>query len=186
MKKCKQVHFIKGTDLSNLENKLNEALMDGAELGGIDIASLTGAIVVTEFIGEIKKTALDELEDKLGRHNCEECPFFTESTDKRKKWHTCEKGKRVQKSTPCCIAYYDLIREEAESDLSENQGEDERVRLEGRGCSGMAESITSSRIRQIEWEKQIPTLGMRIPFGIPKDSTGGTIQGGTRCLTRSF
>lgn len=186
MKKCRQLYFITGADLNDLENKLNEALMDGAELGGIDIASLTGAIVVTEYVGDIKKTALDELEDELGRHNCEECPFFVESNDKRKKWHTCEKGKRVQKSTPCCIAYYELIREEETSDLSENQGEDERVRLEGRGCSGMAESITTSRIRQIEWEKQIPTLGMRIPFGIPKDSTGGTIQGGTRCLMRSF
>lgn len=170
MKKCKQVHFIKGTDLSDLENKLNEALMDGAELGGIDIATLTGVIIVTEFVGESKKTALDELEDELGRHNCEECPFFAESTDKRRKWQTCEKGKRVQKSTPCCIAYYDLIREEAESDLSENQGEDEGVRLESRGCGGVAKGIPASGLRQTEWEKQVPTLGMRIPVGVSKDT----------------
>lgn len=184
MKKCKQVHFIKGTDLSDLEKKLNEALMDGAELGGIDIASFTGAIVVTEYVGDIKKTALDELEEKLGRHNCEECPFFVESNDKRKKWHTCEKGKRVQKSTPCCIAYYDLIREEAGSDLSENQGEDERVRLESRGCSGVAEGISASGLRQIKRSKQIQTVGVRIPVGVPKHPAGGIVRGGARCLMR--
>lgn len=175
MKKCKQVHFIKGKDLKDLENKLNEALMDGAELGCIDIASLIGAIVVTEYVGDIKKTALDELEDELGRHNCEECPFFVESTDKRKKWHTCEKGKRVQKSSSCCIAYYELIREEETSDLSENQGKDERVRLEGRGCRGVAESFTAGGVRQTEWEKQVPTFRVRIPRGIPKDTAGRVV-----------
>lgn len=168
MKKCKQVHFIKGKDLKDLEQKLNEALMDGAELGGIDIASLTGAIVVTEYVGDIKKTALDELEDELGRHNCEECPFFVESTDKRKKWHTCEKGKRVQKSTSCCIAYYEHIREEVKSDLSEDQGKNEGVRFENRGCRSLAEGITAGRVRQTEREKQIPSVGMRIPLGISK------------------
>lgn len=175
MKKCKQVHFVKGTDLSDLENKLNKALMDGAELGGIDIASLTGAIVVTEYVRDIKKTALDELEDELGRHNCSECPFFVESTDKRKKWHTCEKGKRVQKSSACCIAYYELIREEETSDLSENQGKDERVRLEGRGCGSLAESITAGGVRQTEWSVKVPTFGVRIPRGIPKDTAGRVV-----------
>lgn len=175
MKKCKQVHFVEGKDLKDLEQKLNEALMDGAELGCIDIASLTGAIVVTEYVGDIKKTALDELEDELGRHNCEECPFFVESTDKRKKWHTCEKGKRVQKSSACCIAYYELIREEETSDLSENQGKNERVRREGRGCRSVAESFTAGGVRQTEWEKQIPTIGMRIPLGIPKDTAGRVV-----------
>ena len=175
MKKCKQVHFVEGKDLKDLEQKLNEALRDGAELGGIDIASLTGAIVVTEYVGDIKKTALDELEDELGRHNCEECPFFTESADKRKKWHTCEKGKRVQKSSACCIAYYDFIREEETSDLSENQGKDERVRLEGRGCRSLAESFTAGGVRQTEWEKQIPTFGMRISVGVPKHTAGRVV-----------
>lgn len=175
MKKCKQVHFVEGKDLKDLENKLNEALMNGAELGGIDIASLTGAVVVTEYVGDIKKTALDELEDELGRHNCSECPFFVESNDKRKKWHTCEKGKRVQKTTPCCIAYYESLREEAESDLSENQGEDERVRREGRGCRSLAESIAPSDIRQTEWAKQIPTFGMRVSVGVPKDTAGRVV-----------
>ena len=175
MKKCKQVHFVEGTDLKDLENKLNEALMEGAEFGGVDIASLTGAIVVTEYVGDIKKTALDELEDELGRHNCEECPFFVESTDKRKKWHTCKKGKRVQKSTPCCIAYYELIREEETSDLSENQGKDERVRRESRGRGGVAEGITAGGVRQTEWSVKVPTFGMRIPRGVPKHTTGRVV-----------
>lgn len=175
MRLCKQVDFIQGTDIQDLKEKLNKALLNGAELGCIDIASLTGAIVVTEYVGDIKKTALDELEDELGRHNCEECPFFVESTDKRKKWHTCEKGKRVQKSSACCIAYYELIREEAESDLSENQGKDERVRPKGRGRGGVAESVTAGGVRQTEWEKQIPTFRVRIPRGIPKDTAGRVV-----------
>lgn len=181
MKKCKQVHFIKGTDLSDLENKLNEALMNGAELGGIDIASLTGAVVVTEYVGDIKKTLFDELEDELGRHNCEECPFFTESADKRKKWQTCGKGKRVQKTTPCCIAYYENLEKEVASELSDDQGENEGVRCESRGCGGVAESVTAGRIRPTEWEKQVPSVGVRIPLDISQDSTGGVIQGGARC-----
>ena len=175
MKKCKQVHFVEGKDLKDLEQKLNEALRDGAELGAVDLSLCVAMVVVTEYVGDIKKTALDELEDELGRHNCSECPFFVESTDKRKKWHTCEKGKRVQKSSACCIAYYETLREEAESDLSENQGKDERVRLEGRGCRSLAESFTAGGVRQTEWEKQIPTFGVRIPRGVPKDTAGRVV-----------
>lgn len=175
MKKCKQVKTLRAKDLTELETKLNEALRDGAELGAVDLSLCIAMIVVTEYVGDIKKTALDELEDELGRHNCSECPFFVESTDKRKKWHTCEKGKRVQKSSACCIAYYELIREEETSDLSENQGKDERVRLEGRGCRSLAESFTAGGVRQTEWEKQVPTFGMRIPRGIPKDTAGRVV-----------
>ena len=175
MKKCKQVKTLRAKDLTELETLINKELMEGAELGAIDLALCVAMVVVTEYVGDIKKTALDEMEDELGRHNCEECPFFTESTDKRKKWHTCEKGKRVQKTTPCCIAYYESLREEAESDLSENQGEDERVRREGRGCRSLAESIAPSDIRQTEWAKQIPTFGMRVSVGVPKDTAGRVV-----------
>lgn len=170
MKKCKQVKTLRAKDLTELETLINKELMEGAELGGIDIASLTGAIVVTEYVGDIKKTALDQLEDELGRHNCSECPFFVESTDKRKKWHTCEKGKRVQKSSACCIAYYELIREEETSDLSENQGKDERVRRESRGRGGVAESVPASRLRQTERSEQVPYIGTRIAFGVLQDT----------------
>lgn len=170
MKKCKQVHFVEGTDLKDLENKINEALRDGAELGGIDIASLTGAIIVTEYVGDIKKTLLDELEDELGRHECGECPFFKESTDKRKKWTVCEKGKRVQRTSCCCTAYYETLREEETSEVSENQRKDERVRRESRRCSGVAESVPASRLRQTEWSEQIPSVGMRIAFGVLQDT----------------
>ena len=175
MKKCKQVKTLRAKDLTELETLINKELMEGAELGAIDLALCVAMVVVTEYVGDIKKTALDELEDELVRHNCEECPFFVESTDKRKKWHTCEKGKRVQKSSACCTAYYELIREEETSDLSENQGKDERVRLEGRGCRSLAESFTAGGVRQTEWEKQIPTIGMRIPLGIPKDTAGRVV-----------
>ena len=175
MNKCKQVKTLRAKDLTELETLINKELMEGAELGAIDLALCVAMIVVTEYVGDIKKTALDELEDELGRHNCSECPFFVESTDKRKKWHTCEKGKRVQKSSACCIAYYELIREEETSDLSENQGKDERVRLESRGRGGVAESVTAGGVRQTKWEKQIPTIGMRIPLGIPKDTAGRVV-----------
>lgn len=180
MRLCKQVKFVQGTDIHDLQEKLNKALLNGAELGGIDIASLTGAIVVTEYVGEIKKTLLDELEDQFGHHSCEECPFFVESTDRRKKWHECAKhGKRVMRSSPCCVDYY---REEGARDISENQREDERVRCEGRGCRGVAESIPASGIRQAQRTEQIPSSGMRITFDILQDPTGRIIQGGAeRC-----
>ena len=175
MKKCKQVKTLRAKDLTELETLINKELMEGAELGAIDLTLCVAMIVVTEYVGDIKKTALDELEDELGRHNCSECPFFVESTDKRKKWHTCEKGKRAQKSSTCCIAYYELIREEETSDLSENQGKDERVRLEGRGCRSLAESFTAGGVRQTEWSVKVPTFGMRIPRGIPKDTAGRVV-----------
>ena len=157
MRLCKQVRFIQGDNLQDLERKLNEALMDGAELGGIDIQSLTGAIIVTEYVGEIKKTLLDELEDEFGRHTCGECPFLKENTDRRCKWHTCEKsGKKVQKSTSCCESYY---REE-KNEIPEDKGEDERIRPARRGCRGVAEGITASGLRPIQWTEQISSIGM--------------------------
>lgn len=175
MKKCKQVHFVEGTDLRDLENKINEALRDGAELGGIDIASLTGAIIVTEYVGDIKKTLLDELEDELGRHECGECPFFKESTDKRKKWTICGKGKRVQRTSCCCTAYYETLREEVESEVSENQGENEGIRRESRGRSGVAESVPASRLRQTERSEQVPYIGTRVAFGVLQDTAGRVV-----------
>lgn len=175
MKKCKQVKTLRAKDLTELETLINKELMEGAELGAIDLALCVAMVVVTEYVGDIKKTLLDELEDELGRHNCSECPFFVESTDKRKKWHTCKKGKRVQKSSSCCIAYYELTREEETSDLSENQGKNERVRREGRGCRSLAEGITAGGVRQTEWTEQVPTIGVRIPRGIPKDTAGRVV-----------
>lgn len=161
MRICKQVKFIKGESLDDLQAKLNEALLEGAELKAIDIQTLTGAVIVTEYVGEIQKTELDLLEEEFGCHNCEECPFFKESTDKRRTWHTCTKeGKKVKKTSHCCPAYYKLIRKEEARDISKDQREDARVRCEGRGCSGVAEGITASGVRPIQWTEQISSVGM--------------------------
>lgn len=181
MRICKQVKFIKGESLDDLQAKLNEALLEGAELKAIDIASLTGAVIVTEYVGEIQKTELDLLEEEFGCHNCAECPFFEESTDRRKTWHTCTKeGKKVKKTSHCCTAYYELLREEGKSEISEDQRDDERVRLEGGRCSGMAESVTASRVRQTKRTVKIPSFGDAISDGAFKDTARRTIQGGER------
>lgn len=181
MRICKQVKDIQGETLKDLKDKLNEALLEGAEIVAVDIQSLTALITVTEYVGEIEKTELDLLEEEFGCHNCAECPFFEESTDKRRKWHTCKEGKKVQKTSRCCSAYYETIRKEVKSEISEDQREDGLLRCEGRGCSGMAEGIESSGVRPLEWEKQVPTIGTRIPLGILKDTAGRVIQGGERC-----
>lgn len=181
MRICKQVKDIQGETLKDLKDKLNEALLEGAEIVAVDIQSLTALITVTEYVGEIEKTELDLLEEEFGCHSCEECPFFEESTDKRRKWHTCKEGKRVQKTSRCCPAYYETIRKEVKSEISEDKRENGLLRCEGRGCSGMAEGIESSGLRPLEWEKQVPTIGTRIPLGILKDTAGRTIQGGERC-----
>lgn len=175
MKKCRQVRFIQGTDLNDLENKINQALLDGAELGGIDIPSFRCALIVTEYVGEIKKTLLDELEEAFGRHTCEECPFFKENTDKRCKWHKCTKtGQKVMKTKSCCADFYRKEKDE----IPENQGKNEGVRLQGRGRRGLAEGIPSSGLRPFQWSEQIPAPGMRIPFDIPQDPGGRIVQGG--------
>lgn len=182
MRICKQVKDIQGETLKDLKDKLNEALLEGAELKAIDIQTLTGAVIVTEYVGEIEKTELDLLEEEFGCHNCAECPFFKESTDKRRTWHTCTKeGKKVKKTSHCCSAYYKLIREEEKSEISEDQRDDGLLRFESGRRSGMAEGIESSGIRPLEWEKQVPTIGTRIPLGILKDTAGRVIQGGERC-----
>lgn len=173
MRKCRQVKFIHGKDLDDLENKINQALMEGAELGGIDIPSLIGAVVVTEYVGEIAKTKLDELEEIFGRHVCGECPFFMENPDRRCKWHECERtGKKVLRSSRCCETFY---RNEEKYEISEDQGKNERVRFEGRGCRGMAQGVPASGLRQTQWSEQIPTLGMRITVDIPQDATGRVV-----------
>ena len=179
MRLCKQVDFIRGEDLNDLKSKVNDALMKGAELGGIDIQSLTVAIVKTEVVGEIKKTLLDELEDTFGRHTCAECPFFTESADRRTKWHRCGRteGKKVQRSTSCCADFY---REEGAREIPEDQGKDERVRPSRGGCRGMAQGIPASGVRPLEWSKQVPSVGVRIALGFPPYTDGRVIQGGLK------
>ena len=181
MRICKQVKDIQGETLKDLKDKLNKALLEGAEIVAVDIQSLTALIIVTEYVGEIEKTELDLLEEEFGCHNCEECPFFEESTDKRRKWHTCKEGKRVQKTSRCCSTYYKTIRKEVKSEISEDKRENGLLRCEGRGCSGMAEGIKSSGIRPLEWSLKVPTIGEGIPFDILKDTAGRVVQGGERC-----
>lgn len=181
MKMCKQMELIKGESLDDLQAKMNEALVNGAEFGGLDIASLTGAVIVTKWVGEIKKTLLDELEDSFGCHSCEECPFFEESGDKRRKWHTCSKtGERVLKTSRCCASYY-LEEKEEKSEVSKNQREDERIRCERGGFSGMAEGIPSSGLRSLEWKEQVPGIGTNLTVNILQDSNGRIVRrGGAR------
>lgn len=181
MKICKQVKDIQGNTLEDLKGKLNEALMEGAELKAIDIQTLTGAVIVTEYVGEIEKTELDLLEEEFGCHHCAECPFFEESTDKRRKWHTCKEGKRVQKTSRCCPAYYEIIRKEVKSEISEDKRENGLLRCEGRGCSGMAEGLKSSGLRQTKRSVKVPSVGTRIPVNIFEDPGRRIIQGGERC-----
>lgn len=159
MRREKRVKLIKGADLNDLERIINDRLADGGELISIDLASLTCAMYTTEIIGDIQKTALDELEDAIGRHSCGECPFFEKPTDGRKKWTICEQGHRVTKDSRCCATYYQMRKEEAR-DISKDQREDAGVRCEGRGCSGVAEGITASGVRPIQWTEQIPSVGM--------------------------
>lgn len=135
--------------------------LEGAEIVVVDIQSLTALITVTDYVGEINKTELDLLEEEFGCHNCEECPFFEESTDRRKTWHTCTKeGKKVKKTSHCCPVYYKLIREEEESEISEDQRNDGLLQCESGRRSGVAESIAPSGVRQTKWTEQISSVGM--------------------------
>ena len=178
MRLCKQVEFIQGDDLNDLKSKVNQALMDGAELVNVDTSNLIGTIVVTIYVGEIKKTLLDELEDEFGRHTCGECPLLKENADRRCKWHTCERsGKKVQRSTSCCADFY---REEGAREIPEDQGKDERVRPSRGGCRGMAQGIPASGVRPLEWSKQVPSVGVRIALGFPPYTDGRVIQGGLK------
>ena len=183
MRICKQVKFIKGESLDDLQAKLNEALLEGAELKAIDIQTLTGAVIVTEYVGEIEKKELDLLEEEFGCHNCEECPFFKESTDKRRTWHTCTKeGKKVKKTSHCCSAYYKLIREEEKSEVSEDQRDDGLLRFESGRRSGLAEGLKSSGLRQAQRSVKVPSVGTRIPVNVFEDPGRRIIQGGgERC-----
>lgn len=162
MKLCKQIKFIHGESLADLETKLNDALANGAELGGIDIQTLTGAIIKTEYVGEIEKTLVDELEEAFGRHNCGECPFLRRSNDGRVKWHECTKhGRKVTDKTRCCEAFY---REEGYFDLSEDKGKNERIRHQDGRYRGDDEGIAANSIRPFEWSEQIPPVRVRIAF----------------------
>ena len=183
MRTCKQVKDIQSNTLEDLKDKLNEALLEGAEIVAVDIQSLTALITVTEYVGEIKKTELDLLEEEFGCHNCEECPFFEESTDKRKTWHTCAKeGKKVKKTSHCCSAYYELIREEEKSEISENQRDDGLLRFESGRRSGFAEGLKSSGLRQTKRSVKVPSVGTRIPVNVFEDPGRRIIQGGgERC-----
>lgn len=182
MKTCKQVKDIQGNTLEDLKDKLNEALLKGAEIVAVDIQSLTALITVTDYVGEINKTELDLLEEEFGYHNCEECPFFKESTDRRKTWHTCTKeGKKVKKTSHCCPAYYKLIRKEEARDISEDQRNDGLLQCESGRRSGMAEGLKSSGLRQTKRSVKVPSVGTRIPVNVFEDPGRRIIQGGERC-----
>lgn len=139
MRTCKQVKDIQGKTFGDLKDKLNEALLEGAEIVAVDIQSLTALITVTEYVGEIKKTS------------------------------------------HCCSAYYKLIREEEESEISEDQRDDGLLQFESGRRSGLAEGLKSSGLRQTKRSVKVPSVGTRIPVNVFEDPGRRIIQGGERC-----
>lgn len=110
----------------------------------------------------IPETVAEQAEVDGCAHNCAECPYFAESTDKRTKWHRCTlKNKKVRKEQLCCDEYY-----ERSGDVSKNHKRDEKPRVEdSRTCRGF-EGIQLENVQPIIKAIGIHEVGTRSPCGV--------------------
>lgn len=144
----------------HFEEEINEYL---ASVHHPKIVYLEHAAIV-ECVLEvyIPETVAEQAEVEGCAHNCGECPYFAESTDKRTKWHKCTlKNKKVRKESLCCDEYY-----ERSDDVSKNHKRDEKTRVENpRTCRG-SQGKRMENVQPIIGAIGIHEVGTRSPCGV--------------------
>ena len=103
-RRTKQVKYVPyGADF---EKTMNAYL---SEIDSPEIHYTEGAAII-EYTAEVytAETIAEQMELNGCAGTCQECPYFSESDDKRTKWHDCSlKNKKVLKTSFCCDEYYE-------------------------------------------------------------------------------
>ena len=107
--KYKQVLAICESNAADFQDKMNDALARVAnpEIVFDNTRSFT-AYVTYNVRKDVPETVLELLEMVSGEnHDCEECPYFTKSNDKRKKWGSCSiEGGKTRPESRACEHFY--------------------------------------------------------------------------------
>lgn len=107
--KIKQMICISESNAADFQDATNEALQ---KLGDPEIVMDTNipftCYIFYSIYKSVPETVLELLELLDGEsHDCTECPYFVESTDRRKVHGVCSlKSIRVRKDSPACEHYY--------------------------------------------------------------------------------
>ena len=108
-KKKLRVMAIEANSPDEFNRQINEVL-DEAEDAEIIFDSsgwLRAYVRYCETIA-IPEDMRDAYEMRGEYHHCGECPYYTDPTDRRRKYGTCELGEAVNASTNACNLFYKM------------------------------------------------------------------------------
>lgn len=107
----KQVACISETNAHAFEQKTNAILAGiiNPEIILDKVKPFTAYIFynIRKDVPETVLELLEMLDTDGGRATCEKCPHFVRSTDRRRKWHTCDHdGQPTRADSRACEVYY--------------------------------------------------------------------------------
>lgn len=108
-----QYEGIQTHDLKTMLDAMNRYMRqhaDGSPKGRWEMMGDQFIGVVEYTVDErIPETELEELEERIGKHKCYECPCLCMDEDKRKKSYPCAMGGISRTDSPCCEWFYKAL-----------------------------------------------------------------------------
>ena len=120
--KRKGVKAIQATTADAFNKEIEELLKvcKNPQIHYITAGLYLGAYVEYEVFEEVPETLREKYEINGDGRECQECPYFIRTKDRRYKWHFCaQKQRRVTECQGACETYYQLLEEMIAETLKE-------------------------------------------------------------------
>lgn len=107
-----RVKVADATSADGFEKAINEILdkADDPEITFDTNRPFLAYVKYTEIVS-VPDCLRDAYEMRGDYHFCEECPYFIEPTDGRRKYERCEVGEPCKVGKPACNLYYKMLTE---------------------------------------------------------------------------
>ena len=108
----KQVAVIQTDTAKEFQDRMNEELSKRDKPNVVYLSiPFTAYVEYTETVEE-PESLKEKYELANDSRECQECPYFKRTKDKRYKWHFClQKQKAVTECQSACETYYQLLEE---------------------------------------------------------------------------